>query len=86
MTTDLEDKKKDAGGCSDKPVSALIDELVFYKKTWKERKTVVEDLVLDMLEAGPKSLTKKSIYTNVGMDSDEAANVSLKSIQIPKKQ
>lgn len=83
---ELAEKQGKSVESSNKPIESLIDELAFYKKTWKQRKAAVEDLVLDMLEAGPKSQTKKSIFTAIGMDSDEVAGVSLKSIQVPKQR
>lgn len=53
----------------------------FYRKLWKQRKDIVEDIVAEIIDGSRSKKKKEQIYEDIGIESDISLGVSIKDIR-----
>uniref|UniRef100_A0A7S3PF49 Homologous-pairing protein 2 homolog n=1 Tax=Aplanochytrium stocchinoi TaxID=215587 RepID=A0A7S3PF49_9STRA len=61
----------------------IVTEAKFYRKMWKDRRAIVEDIIDQIVDQKPKTKDiRNELYEDIGIDSDKSVNVSLNDIRL----
>ncbi|CAK9046852.1 Homologous-pairing protein 2, partial [Durusdinium trenchii] len=61
-------------------IDVLKEERKFYRAFWSQWRSTLTEMVKDLLEVAPKSMKLPKLFEDLGIDTDEAAGVSIRSI------